>query len=126
MKFATVTRSLALGVRPTAGLKRICSHEGQCANQPSCDGTTLKPGDYKVAWEGSGSNVEVSIMQSRSVPAKTSAHQVELAAPASNDAIVIVKNDNGTSSLTGLRFEEKKFSLELGESTDGLQAGSSR
>jgi hypothetical protein len=88
--------------------------------------TTLKPGDYKVEWENSGSNVEVSIMQGKSVLAKTTAHQVELAAPASNDAIVIVKNDNGTSSLTGLRFEGKKFGLELGESTDGMQVGSSK
>jgi hypothetical protein len=90
------------------------------------NGTTLKTGDYKVEWEGSGSNVEVSIKQGKNGLANASAHQVALDAPASNNAVVTLTNDDGTSSLTGLRFEGKKFGLELGESTDGMQVGSSK
>ena len=128
MKFATVSKSLALGFALLMASNVFAATKGslQISHLLMVNGTTLKPGDYKVEWEGSGSNVEVSIMQGRSVLAKIAAHQVELAAPASNDAIVIVKNDNGTSSLTGLRFEGKKFALELGESTDGMQVGSSK
>jgi len=128
MKFATVSKSLALGFALLMASNVFAATKGslQISHPVMVNGTTLKPGDYKVEWENSGSNVEVSIMQGKSVLAKTTAHQVELAAPASNDAIVIVKNDNGTSSLTGLRFEGKQFGLELGESTDGMQVGSSK
>jgi len=115
MKFATVSKSLALGFALLMASNVFAATKGslQISHPVMVNGTTLKPGDYKVEWESSGSNVEVSIMQGRSVLAKTAAHQVELKAPASNDAIVIVKNDNETSSLTGLRFEGKKFGLEL-------------
>jgi hypothetical protein len=90
------------------------------------NGTTLKAGDYKVEWDGSGSNVELSIKQGKSVLAKASAHLVEQDSPADNNAVVTLKHDDGISGLTGLRFQGKKFSLELGESSDGMQAGSSR
>jgi hypothetical protein len=83
-------------------------------------------GDYKVEWEGSGSNVEVSIKQGKNGLANASAHQVEPDATASNNAVVTLTNDDGRSSLTGLRFEGKKFGQELGESTDGMQVGSSK
>ena len=128
MKFTTVSKSLALGFALLLASNVFAATKGSLQiNHPvMVNGTTLKPGDYKVEWEGTGSNVEVSIKQGKKVLANASAHQVELAAPASNDAIVMVKNDNGTSSLTGLRFEGKKFGLELGESTDGMQVGSSK
>jgi hypothetical protein len=70
--------------------------------------------------------VELSIIQGKNVLAKASAHLVELDSPAGNDAVVTLKQDDGTSVLTGLHFRGKKFSLELGESSDGMQAGSSR
>jgi hypothetical protein len=35
-------------------------------------------------------------------------------------------NGDGTSTLAGARFEGKKFALEIGESSDGMQAGSSK
>ena len=40
-------------------------------NSPvTVNGTTLRPGDYKVQWEGSGPNVELSILQGKNVVAK--------------------------------------------------------
>ena len=58
--------------------------------------------------------------------AKVPAHVVELQTPASDDAAVTRKNDSGPNSLAGVRFEGKKFALELGEASDGMQAGSSQ
>jgi hypothetical protein len=68
----------------------------------------------------------VSIKQGKNGLANASAHQVEPDATASNNAVVTLTNDDGRSSLTGLRFEGKKFGQELGESTDGMQVGSSK
>jgi hypothetical protein len=95
-------------------------------NSPvTVNGTTLRPGDYKVQWEGSGPNVELSILQGKNVVAKTSAHLVELQTPAANDAAVTLKNDSGPNSLASIRFEGKKIALELVAASDGMQAGGS-
>ena len=43
-----------------------------------------------------------------------------------HNAAVVKHNNDGTSTLAGARFEGKKFALELGDSGDGMQAGSSK
>ena len=37
-----------------------------------------------------------------------------------------MKSNSGPNSLAGLRFQGKKSALELGEASDGMQAGSSK
>jgi hypothetical protein len=92
----------------------------------SVNGTKLKAGEYKLEWDGSGPNVEVSIMQGKTVLAKVPAKIVELPLPSQNSAAVVMRHDDGTNTLAGIRFERKKFALEIGESSDGMQAGSSK
>ena len=94
-------------------------------NAVTVNGTTLKPGDYKVQWEGSGPNVELSILKGKDVVAKVPARVVELQTPSSNDAAVTHQNASGPNSLAGIRFQGKKFSLELGDSSDNMQASGS-
>jgi hypothetical protein len=128
MKFATVSKMLVLG------LALLLASSAFAANKPSLElnhpvtvnGTTLKAGDYKVQWEGNGPNVEISILQGKNVVAKTSARMVELETPAADDAAVTRTTGNGTSSLTAIRFQGKKFSLELAEGSEGMQGGSSK
>jgi hypothetical protein len=98
----------------------------QLSHPVTVNGTTLKAGDYKVQWEGDGPNVELSILQGKNLVAKAPAHVVELGTPAADDAAVIRKNDSGPNSLAGIRFQGKRLSLELGEASDGMQAGSSK
>jgi len=128
MKFATVSKSLVLGLALLLASSAFAVTKAslQLSNPVMLNGTTLKPGDYKLEWEGSGPNVELSILRGKNVVAKTTAHLVELPTPAANDATVTRKNDSGPNSLAGLRFQGKKFALELGEASDGMQAGSSK
>jgi hypothetical protein len=128
MKFATVSKSLMLGSALLLASGAFAATKGtlQLSNPTSVNGTKLKPGEYKVEWEGSGPAVELSIKQGKNVIAKVPAHVVDLSTAAANDAAVTRKNDDGTSSLTGVRFQGKKVALELGESSDGMQAGSSK
>ncbi len=92
-------------------------------NPASVNGTTLKPGDYTFQWDGTGPNVEVSIMQGKNVIAKVPAKVVDLPAKSQNDAVVTT-NGEKTPTIASIRFEGKKFALELGES--GGSMGSSR
>ncbi|MGA8190157.1 MAG: hypothetical protein WB776_19720, partial [Candidatus Sulfotelmatobacter sp.] len=121
------SRSLVLGLALLLTSSAFAGTKANLSiNSPvTVNGTTLRPGDYKVQWEGSGPNVELSILQGKNVVAKTSAHLVELQTPAANDAAVTLKNDSGPNSLASIRFEGKKIALELVAASDGMQAGGS-
>jgi hypothetical protein len=95
-------------------------------DQVTVNGTTIKAGDYKLQWDGSGPNVEVSILKGKTVVAKIPAKIVDLNSPAANTAVLVTTNSDGSRSLTGARFEGKRFALEIGESSDGMQAGSAK
>jgi hypothetical protein len=128
MKFATVSKSLVMGLALLLASSAFAGTKASLTlqNPTVVNGAKLKPGDYKLQWDGSGPNVEVSIMQGKTVLAKVPAKVVDLSSPAQNNAAVVKHNDDGTSTLAGARFEGKKFALELGDSSDGMQAGSSK
>ncbi len=128
MKFATVSKSLVIGLALLLASSAFAGTKANLTlqNPTSVNGTQLKAGDYKLEWEGSGPTVEVSIMKGKTVVAKVQAKVVDLNTVAQNSAAVLQRNADGTTTLTGVRFEGKKTALELGESGDGMQAGSSK
>jgi len=128
MKFATVSTSLVMGLALLLATSAFAATKASLTlqNPTTINGTKLKPGEYKLQWDGSGPNVEVSIMQGKTVLAKVPAKVVDLKSPAQNDAAVVTRNDDGTTALAGARFEGKKFAIELGDSSEGMQAGSSK
>ncbi len=128
MKFTTVSKSLMMGLALLLASSAFAGTKGDLVLQSpaTVNGTKLKAGEYKLQWDGTGPNVEVSITQGKTVVAKVPAKVVDLKAPSPNNAAVVKNNDDGTSTLAGARFEGKKFALELGDSSDGMQAGSSK
>ncbi|MGA7907440.1 MAG: hypothetical protein WCA16_08560 [Candidatus Sulfotelmatobacter sp.] len=127
MKFAAVSKGLILGLALLLASSAFAASKAtlQLSNPTVVNGTKLKAGDYKIQWDGSSSNVEVSILQGKNVVAKVPAKVVNLDRAAANDAAVTQTNSDGTSSLIGVRFEGKKFALEMGEASDGT-GGSSK
>ena len=89
------------------------------------NGTTLKAGEYSLQWDGTG-NVEVSILHGKNVVAKVPAKVVDLTSPSQYDIAVITKNSDGSSTLSGARFEGKKYALDLGDAGSGMAEGSSK
>jgi hypothetical protein len=128
MKFATVSKSLVIGLAMLLSVSAFAATKAnlQLGNPVLVNGTTLKPGDYKVQWEGTTGNVELTIMQGKNVLAKVPARVIELQTPAGNDAAVTRKNESGPNTLAGLRFQGKKLALELGEASEGMEGGSSK
>jgi hypothetical protein len=132
MKFATVSKSqvvksLVLGLALMLASSAFAASKGslQLSDAVTLNGTTLKAGEYKVQWEGSGPNVEVSILQGKNVVATTTAHVVDLQSPSDSDAAVTRRNDSGPNSLSGLRFQGKKIALELTDAGHAMQADAS-
>jgi hypothetical protein len=128
MKFATISKSLVLGLAVLTASSAFAANKGSLTlvNPATINGTQLKAGDYKLQWDGTGPAVEVSIMKGNTVVAKVPGKVVDLSAPAQNNAAIVQKSDSGPNTLAGARFEGKKFALELGQSSDGMQSGSSK
>jgi hypothetical protein len=63
--------------------------------------TQLKPGDYKVVWEGTGTEVQVKILQGKNVVATVPGKLVDVVA--SQDSVSL-GNANGTRTLQGIDF----------------------
>jgi hypothetical protein len=129
MKFATISKSLIMGLALLLASSAFAAEKASLTltHPATVNGTTLKAGDYKLQWDGNGPNVEVSILKGKTVIAKVPAKIVDLGATTHNNAAVTRVNSDGTSTLAGARFEGKKYGLELGgESSDGMQPGSSK
>ena len=128
MKFATVSKSLLMGSVLLLAASAFAANKAsmQVQSPVTINGATLKPGEYTVEWNGSGSNVELSITKGKKVLAKLPAHVVDLESSSNSNATIIRRNDDGTNSLTGVRFGGKKFALEVDEASAGMQSGSSK
>jgi len=129
MKFATISKSLMLSLALLMASSAFAAEKASLTltHPATVNGTTLKAGDYKLQWDGSGPNVEVSIVKGKNVVVKVPAKIVDLGSTTQNNAAVMRVNSDGTSTLAGARFEGKKYGLELGgESSDGMQPGSSK
>jgi hypothetical protein len=128
MKFATVSKSVVVGLALLLASSAFAATKATLTLQDpaTVNGAKLKPGEYKLQWEGTGPNVEVSFIQGKTVVAKVPAKVVDLSSPAPYNAALVRRNDDGTNTLNGARFEGKKLALELGESSEGMQAGSSK
>src|ERR1700758_5090779 len=126
MRFATVSKSLVMGLALLLASSAFAATKASLTltDPATINGAKLKAGEYKLEWDGSGPNVEVSIKQGKNVVAKVPAKVVDLNSPSQNNAAVVKHNDDGSSTLAGARFEGKKYALEIGDSGEGMQAGS--
>jgi hypothetical protein len=122
--FATLSNALVMGAALLLASSAFAGTKAdlELHNPTVVNGTQLKPGDYKLEWEGAGPNVEVSVMKGKTVLAKVPARVIDLSSPSVNSAAVTIKNSDGTTALSGARFEGKKFALEIGDSADGTSA----
>jgi len=124
MKLSNVSKSAVLGLAVLLGTSAFAANKTtlQVQDPLTVSGTQLKPGDYKVEWDGSGPNVEVSILKGKNVIAKVPAHVVELQQASPSDAAVVKKNDDGSRSLSEIRMSGKKYALAVGEEAAKAEA----
>jgi len=128
MKFATVSKGLVMGLALLLASSAFAVTKGhlQLQSSTTVNGTQLKAGDYKLEWDGTGPDVEVSVIQGKKVVAKVPAKVVELQSKALQDSATVSSNTDGTKSLASVRFAGKTFALQIPESSEGMQAGSAK
>ena len=86
------------------------------------EGKALQPGDYKVTWEGSGPDVQVTILQGKETVATFQAHVTEQAARNTGDAYGSSADANGSRALTAIYPGGKRISLEIGQQSNAATA----
>lgn len=88
------------------------------------DGKQLNPGQYTVSWAGSGSSVQVTILQGKQAVATFPAHLAEQGVPNPGSAYGTSTEPDGSHSLTSIYVGGKRTVLEL-EQKDAHQQTSS-
>jgi hypothetical protein len=124
MKLSHAAKSMVLGLALVLATSAFAGNKGSLKVQEpiTVSGQQVPAGDYKVSWEGTGSNVEVSILQGSKVVAKTSGRIVEMNQSSQYDSAVVRKNSDGTRALSEIRFSGKKQALAIGEAAAKMDA----
>jgi hypothetical protein len=116
MKFVKYSAVLALAFGLTLGAFAKDRNQGKFTlSEPAQVGSTeLKPGDYKVTWDGTGSDVQVKVLQGKNVVATTSAKLVDKST--GTDAVTLGPGSGSVKTLDELDFSNHKQALVFSSS----------
>ena len=125
MKVSKMLQGLLLGLALLLATSAFAANKGSLqVNDPvTVSGKQLRPGGYTVRWEGTGPNVELNILQGKNVVATVPARVIELDSSPSSDAAVMRINDDGSKSVSEIRFSGKKYALAIGEEPAKADSG---
>jgi hypothetical protein len=127
MKFANVSKGLLLGLALLLATSVFAaSNKGsmQLLDPVTVSGKQLPAGDYSVKWDGTGPNVELNILRNNKVVATTPARLIDLNQKVNGDAAVLKNNDDGSKTLTEIRFGGRKYALAIGQETASMDGSS--
>ncbi len=86
------------------------------------NGKTIPAGKYELSWEGTGSNVQVSIQKGKEIIATVPAQiETSKSAPESTGYSTKLEGD-GSKSITNVFFAGKKYALNLDQQSAGTSA----
>jgi hypothetical protein len=85
----------------------------QLYEKVNVEGKALNPGHYTVTWEGSGPNVQVTVLQGKQTVASFPAHLTEQATKNTEDAYGSSAETDGSRLLTTIYPNGKRFSIEI-------------
>ena len=108
VKYSAVLALVAFSLSLGAFAKDKNEGKFTLSNPASVGSTELRPGDYKATWEGSGSDVQVKILQGKNVVATSSAKLVDN--PTRQDSVT-VSGDNGVRTIDQIDFSSGHKSL---------------
>jgi hypothetical protein len=89
-------------------------------------GKQLPAGQYQVEWAGSGSDVELSILNGKTTVAKVPAQILPLNKAESQSGYATSADQSGNKTLTEIFFSGKKYVLSIGEASVAASSDRSR
>ena len=85
----------------------------QLYEKVNVEGKALNPGHYTITWEGTGPDVQVTVLQGKQAVATFPAHVTEQKTRNSEDAYGSSAETDGSRNLTAIYPNGKRFSLEI-------------
>jgi hypothetical protein len=119
MQYLVVLSTLAL-LFPLGALARDNAHSVQIYDVVQIAGTQLKPGNYRVEWQGTGPVVEVTFQQNRKTVVTVQATLRTNDDQVTQDAIRIEATSAGTSKLEEIDFGHQKEALVFDQNPGGM------
>jgi hypothetical protein len=92
------------------------------ADKVTVESKSLNPGKYTVEWNGSGSTVQVTILQGKQAVATFPAHVTEQSTANLQDAYGSATEPDGSKSLTAIYPGGKRFVLEVEQKSANQQS----
>jgi hypothetical protein len=116
MKSSRISKGLLLGLALLLATSAFAANKGSLmvSDPVTVSGKSLAAGEYTVKWEGNGPNVELSFLHGNKVIATTPARLIDLDRSAYSNTSVVKRNDDGSRTLSEIRFAGKKYALALG------------
>ena len=119
VQYLVVLSTLAL-LFPLGAWARDNAHSVVISDPVQIGNTQLKPGNYKVEWQGTGAVVQVSFLQNGktvvTVPGTLKANDDQV----THDAVVIEKTNANTPMLEEIDFGRQKEALVFDQSAGGM------
>jgi hypothetical protein len=115
MKVSIISKSLLPTLALLLSTSAFAASKGSLnISEPvTVGGQQLSPGAYQVKWEGTGPEVQVSILSQGKLVTTVPAHLIELSQKGHDDAAVWNKNDDGSRSLQEIDFAGKNYALDF-------------
>lgn len=122
MRYSKWFKTMVAGMFLVFSLSALAANSGTLTllSPAELNGKQLKSGEYKVKWEGTGQDVQVSILQGKNVVATSAAKLVDTASKVSDDTVVL-DNASGSRVIHEIRIGGKKQILVF-ENGDGGSA----
>jgi hypothetical protein len=114
VRFIPLIAAIAL-LLPSAMLARTKDEGKIQLSDPVQIGTTqLSPGNYTVAWTGTGPNVQVTFRQHKQIVATTKGTILERKNPSPYDDVVLKPSQNGNAkTIDEIDFNNRKEALRI-------------
>ena len=127
MKFSNTSKGLLLGLALLLATSAFAANKGslQVSDTVNVSGKSLAAGEYNVKWEGNGPNVELNILLGKKVVATIPARLIDLDRSAPGNTSVVKRNEDGSKTLSEIRFAGKKYALALGDESAKADTGDS-
>ena len=134
MNVSKISKTLLPGLALLLATSAFAANKGNKGSieldQPTTvSGHQLAPGEYKLTWDGTGTNVKLMVLSHGKLVATVPARLIELSRPEPADATELSANGDGSQSLTKIDFGGKKYALAFGDEatmTESASQGTSR
>jgi hypothetical protein len=120
MKVSIISKILLPGLALLLATSAFAANKGnkgsiELGKRTIVSGHQLAPGQYKLTWDGTDSNVELMILSHGKLVATVPALLLELSQPEPTDATETRTNADGSQSLTKIDFRGKKYALTFSD-----------